>query len=258
MSKKSIHLEPSGNSFIDENHGHLLEHLIHLSSLASTNSNLNSFRLIVEDFITNLEQHFSHEETILKGAGYTNLRAHTMQHRMIALELHKFLAKNFDHDEATLFVQETTSSIIAHEMSSDQDYWPYFNETPSSKTGLISWQQAFETGNKASDTQHQSLINHINRFYLKLIDSNDIEMACTELKLLCAYSKHHFQEEEQLLGDRLRLGHKEHHQKLLADLDIVINKIQAGEFTLNNLGDYLDYWLVNHIKMYDIPAFSSN
>ena len=83
-------------------------------------------------------------------------------------------------------------------------------------------------------------------------------MACSELKLLCAYSEHHFQEEERLLGERLRLGHKEQHQKLLADLGVVINEIRAGKFKLNNLGGYLDFWLINHIKMYDIPAFSSN
>jgi hemerythrin len=258
MAAQDIIIEPSGNSFIDENHQNLLEHLTEISALISNSFNPDKFRSIIEDFIINLEHHFSHEETILRGVGYKNLRIHTLQHRTIALELHKHLVGRFSYNETIPLVNKIKKSIFVHELSLDQDYWPYFNDNPSGKVNLITWRPEFETGRAEADRQHQSLINHVNRFYIKVIDSNDIGMACSELKLLSAYSEHHFQEEEQLLGDRLRLGHKEHHQKLLADLGIVINEIRDGKFKLTNLGDYLDFWLLNHIKMYDIPAFASN
>jgi len=258
MTKQEISVKPSGNSFIDENHDSLLEHLIELSSIISNNFDPDRFRLLIEDFTLSIENHFSHEETILRGVGYKNLRAHTIQHRTMALDLHTYLAEDLSKKETAKFMQKMVASVISHEMLMDQDYWSYFDDNPSDKTGLISWQPEFETGNKEADRHHQSLINHVNRFYIKLIDSNDIDIACSELKLLCAYSEHHFQEEERLLGERLRLGHKEQHKKLLDDLGVVIDEIKAGKFKLNNLGGYLDFWLLNHIKMYDIPAFSSN
>lgn len=258
MTKQKVSVEPSGNTFIDENHSNLLDFLDDLSSLLSQNTDPDKYRLIIEDFITALECHFTHEEIILKGVGYKNLRIHTIQHRMMALDLHKYLVGSFPQHETDLLMKDLTASVLAHEMTMDQDYWPYFNDNPSGNNCLISWKPEFETGDKEADGHHQSLINHINRFYIKLVDSNDIDMACSELKLLGAYSKFHFQEEERLLGDKLRRGHKEHHQKLLADLNIVINEIKDGRFKLTTLGDYLDFWLLNHIKMYDIPAFSSN
>lgn len=258
MNEQEVSVGSTGNSFIDENHDGLLEHLAKLSSLRDNNPEPDKVRSMIEGFITNLEQHFAHEEIVLKGAGYKNLRIHIVQHRMMALDMHKYLVGGLPENDAALFIKKITASILSHEMTMDQDYWPYFDDSPSGKTGLIAWQPEFETGDNEVDSHHQSLINHVNRFYIKVLASNDTNMACRELKLLCAYSEYHFQEEEKLLGAKLRLGHKEEHQRLLADLGCVINEIEAGKYQLKNLGGYLDFWLLNHIKMHDVPAFSNN
>lgn len=60
----------SGNSFIDEDHEKLLEHMDELTLLLRDNWDRDNFNSSVQDFIVNVESHFSHEEVILKGAKF--------------------------------------------------------------------------------------------------------------------------------------------------------------------------------------------
>ena len=62
--------QPSGNNFIDDNHYHILNSMDELTFLVRDNWNLNTFATAVSQFIVQLENHFSHEETILKGANF--------------------------------------------------------------------------------------------------------------------------------------------------------------------------------------------
>lgn len=60
----------SGNSFIDEDHEKLLEHMDELTLLLRDNWDRDNFNSSVQDFIVKVESHLSHEEVILKGAKF--------------------------------------------------------------------------------------------------------------------------------------------------------------------------------------------
>ena len=47
------------------------------------------------------------------------------------------------------------------------------------------------------------------------------------------------------------------HRFLISDLERLIAEVKAEKFEPNNIGDYLKFWLLNHIRNFDIPAFES-
>ena len=142
-------------------------------------------------------------------------------------------------------------------MIDDQQYWDLFENNNPGGSNLIVWSDKYETNNSDIDYHHIALMTHINRFYVSSILLDDIEKAVNELKLLTIYSKYHFEQEELSLGTKLREGHKINHEKLIRDLETLIFEIGNGKFKIKNLPDYLTYWFLDHIKEYDIPAFTN-
>ena len=102
-----------------------------------------------------------------------------------------------------------------------------------------------------------SFMLYINRFYITCVDKEDIDSTISELKILCLYSSYHFEKEEDILGGQLAKHHKINHTKLLRDLETLIVEIENGKFQIKNLPDYLSYWLFDHLREYDIPAFAA-
>ena len=246
----------SGNSFIDDNHEGLLNNIDALTFLVRDNWNQNEFELRVRNLIVDLENHFSHEETILKAVGYADLDSHSVKHRGISMCLRIASLDTLDYDDSVQFLVKLRTEVFGHELLEDQNYWPLFDQENSDQDILILWSQELETGDPETDKHHKALINHINRLHMRFSKLPDIDSACKELKLLYEYSKFHFSEEEILLGSKLRPGHKENHESLLVDLDILVNEVQSGKYKLHNIGDYLKYWLINHIQTFDIPSFN--
>jgi len=257
----------SGNSFIDENHEGLLDNIDAITMLLRDNWRKDEFKSRVRDFIVDLENHFSHEETILKAVGYAKLDSHAIKHREISMRLRMDSLDALNYDESVQFLANLRTKIPPHELLEDQDYWSLFDQECSDKEALIIWSKNLETGNLETDRHHQALKNHINRLhrrFSKVSDIkrfskvSDIEWACRELNLLCEYSKFHFSEEELLLGSKLRPGHRENHETLIIDLEKLISEVRSGKYKLDKLGDYLKYWLINHIQNFDIPSFDHN
>ena len=56
----------------------------------------------------------------------------------------------------------------------------------------------------------------------------------------------------------MRYGHKANHDSQIDDLGVLIPEIENGKYDLQNIGNYLEYWLINHIKTFDIPALMNN
>lgn len=247
----------SGNSFIDDNHIDLLEHIEHLTYSARDNWDGNEFRAKVKNFIVDLENHFSHEETILEGAQYNDIDAHSLKHRKISMQLRMDNLSLQNHNEAANFLVRLRTELFSHELFEDQNYWYLFDEEDG-KEILILWTQDLKTGDIETDMHHRALINHINRMHKRFLSTNHIGFAVGELKLVYEYSKFHFSEEEYLLGKKLRPGHKESHQHLLMDLDTFTKEVNAGRVKLHHIGGYLKFWLLNHIKTFDIPALKQD
>ena len=249
----------SGNSFIDENHSSLVEHIGELESCLSGEWNAASYVMGLKKFVLDIENHFPHEETILRGTKFEKIDLHTLSHRNIGLKLHKVINKKIDsQSEAEKALSNIKVFLVEHKLYEDQDYWYVFDIYQIGEHSLIRFSEDMLTGIKEIDNEHFALLNHANRFLLKNIGKGDIGAICENLKLLALYSEYHFQQEETALGGNLKMSHKANHQKLLSDLKILINELELGKFRTENLGEYLNFWFHNHIAQYDVPAFKKN
>ena len=249
----------SGNSFIDENHTALLNTINSISQVSERDWNRGTFLYDVAGFIKDLENHHHHEETILKAAGYINLGTHSSKHREISMRTRDSSMGVDDFNSSMIFMDELRSMIFSHELLDDQDYWSLFDNQAEYN---IKWSTSYETGNETIDKHHQCLLNYINRLDLRFSECHrNIEecqsLAIGELKLFYEYSKLHFKEEESTGSFHTVPGHQAQHDSLLIDLARLILEIERGKFLPANLGDYLSYWLINHIQLFDIPSFAN-
>ena len=249
----SINNKISGNNFIDDNHHEIFCALEKLTFIVRDSWDKNKFISAVSDFIDQLENHFLHEEIILKSVNFENIDAHIILHREIALLLRIEIMDISTREEAIKFLIFIRSKIFSHELIADQDYWYLFDD--GTLPAVLQWTDEFETGDIDVDKHHQSLANYINRLNHKCNQHLDINYICQELKNFYEYSKFHFEEEEELLGDSLRYGHKDNHKLLLEGLDTLITDIANNQVKISSVGEYLKYWLLKHIQNYDIPAF---
>lgn len=254
----------SGNSFIDDNHQDLLLLVIDLAEavrlrIREEGDTWQEIQAKANDYIQALEQHFQHEELILKGANYGRLIEHMAKHREISYMLRTVALKEFTKDTALYFVESARTKIFSHELIEDQDYWSLFDEKDVTRSPLIKWSRKLETGNPEVDAHHRALINYINRLYRRVSSGLDRSTLSEELENLYAYSDAHFSEEQKLFEQRLtareKILHKSEHQTLLGDLNSLINETKSATYNADGIGDYLKYWFLNHIQKFDKPAF---
>lgn len=246
----------SGNSFIDDNHYSLLTTIDEITILLRDGWSKEEFAVRVKNFITDMERHFSHEELILKAARYTEMDSHILKHRELLMRLRMDGYAILNYDAALQFIMSLRTLFFSHELFEDQKYWFLFEQEDSAQDQLIFWSKELETGDLEIDKHHKAIINHLNRFHRRMSDSPDIDFACKDLKQIYEYSKFHFKEEEVFLGKKILPGHKENHESLLADLNVVIDEVRSGKSNIENIGGYLKFWLINHIKNFDIPSFN--
>jgi len=245
----------SGNSFIDENHSSLLSQLEMLTELVRNQWQAETFNIAFSSFVSSLEEHFSHEETVLKGADFKELEAHIIKHRELTLQLRMKNMGDFDYDDAVQLLVYTRSAVFSHELLEDQKYWSIFEINAANLDVDSGWSNDLLTGEKEADQHHQALVKFIQRLDTLFKNSEDYIRAAQELKLLKSYSQMHFDAEKILLGEGLLILHELNHKALLKDLEVLIQEVEAGKYNLANLADYLRYWLISHIKNFDVPEF---
>ncbi len=255
MITRSIGL--SGNTFIDDNHQALLGAYNAIDVSSREQWDKDAFGKCVIAFLAELESHHHHEEMILKAAGFDMLDMHTLRHREIALQARIEGMNIQDFPSASGYMRLLRGLVFSHELFDDQDFWPLF-EQGDNRERLIEWSVQYETGDDHVDKHHQALVNYINRLHTRFTETPDLNQAVSELEHLYQYSQFHFDEEEAMLGKQLFPGHKQAHQNLLIDLDKVIAELKQGRHEVQNLGDYLKYWLMNHIQTFDVPSFKAN
>ncbi len=265
MDLQSDHI--SGNSFLDEGHQSLM-HLI--NTLADdvrlgVEKNQQSWQDIqarATHYIKALEEHFQHEELILKGADFELVVEHIKKHRDTIDYLHRLAAQTFTKQSALYFVASARSRVFAHELLEDQDYWSLFEDQETAGEPLIFWSPRIETGKAEVDTHHRALVNFINRLHARATVDADPTALANELEGLYAYAEFHFTQEqaafEHHLSPEKKALHAADHQHLLADLRTVIGETSAGTYSAAGVGGYLKYWFLNHLMAFDKPAFEGD
>jgi hemerythrin len=124
-------------------------------------------------------------------------------------------------------------------------------------------------GNKVIDRDHQGLIDIINRFlddakvceFLGDTISNKYhEIMHNTLKDLVSYTREHFEREEQIQRECMYEYHEMHkreHRALVAQVeemarDYFVRKTKKIDLkSMNELNEFMKFWLMNHIKKFD-------
>jgi hemerythrin len=120
------------------------------------------------------------------------------------------------------------------------------------------WDQDFETGISAVDTQHQHLVDLINTFGEKLSEDQvaDADIAAL-FDSLTSYARYHFNDEQQLMlqtgvDPRHYHAHQANHDRFLDEVEAIHGDTSGDRTqTKRQLLNFLIQWLVFHILVTD-------
>jgi len=120
---------------------------------------------------------------------------------------------------------------------------------------MLEWQDSWSVGNSSLDDDHKRLISIIQKVGGHRTLSKDLGGVISELE---NYAKYHFAREEQLMEEADIPGleeHKESHRSFVEWLDNIrqtFKSQQARRLLTNQVDDYLQDWLKNHILTTDM------
>ncbi len=120
----------------------------------------------------------------------------------------------------------------------------------------IVWDSSFSTGHKATDLQHQILIDILNELIVVLETEHVEEKFIHVLDRLQHYAEWHFHREEKCMMEYQCPASEENkiaHMNFLRNILTVREKSRDGISIelVRELYDDLSNWLVNHIKKVD-------
>lgn len=114
------------------------------------------------------------------------------------------------------------------------------------------WDPRLDTGHPDIDAQHRELLEAIHALHGALRRGEGKEGLARVLGFLRDYTSVHFQQEEELMArsaypDQLR--HTQSHSDLVAQVDALLEELQAGAQTLSiTVIGFLKTWLTDHIR----------
>ncbi len=124
----------------------------------------------------------------------------------------------------------------------------------------IQWSSEYETGNEKVDAQHQHLVEIVNKFETALDKGKGRQVMGEILRELVGYTQEHFTFEEEVMSaagyEGLKL-HKAQHRQLLQKVERYQFEFSQGKRLSRTVHDFLNYWLMNHIKIDDL-AFAAS
>ena len=121
---------------------------------------------------------------------------------------------------------------------------------------LLTWDRFIQTGLSTIDQQHRQLVDLINDLHKAMKSGRSVTESGRILDKLITYTASHFETEEKLFQQHKYpeyKQHKEHHDKLVAQVVAFQKEFQSGSAVLSaELMDFLKEWLVGHIKRTDM------
>ncbi len=124
----------------------------------------------------------------------------------------------------------------------------------------IKWSREFETGNRDVDAQHQRLVEIVNKFEGSLQRGKGRLVMGEILRDLVGFTQEHFTSEESLMAgagyDKLK-PHQDQHRQLMQKVERFQFDFAQGMLLSREMHDFLQHWLMNHIKIDDL-AFAAS
>ena len=127
----------------------------------------------------------------------------------------------------------------------------------ANNSGVIAWENKYNTGIEAIDAQHKQLINLTNDLYLACISKNDVLFSAFKdaMGKMVAYVNFHFNMEIKLMKAINFPGqadHKKMHDKLIENIVNAANDFKEGKkLVANKFVHTLIDWICSHIAIYD-------
>lgn len=114
---------------------------------------------------------------------------------------------------------------------------------------LSSWTSELETGLSELDSDHKHLLAEANRLKQASIgtDFSELKSALLGMKTEMAA---HFVREEALMNEckyEAAQDHLDEHQRLLAEIQSEIEKLEAFETSVSTFGSFIHQWIFQHI-----------
>jgi len=122
-------------------------------------------------------------------------------------------------------------------------------------TLLLPWNHTCSVGVQAMDDQHAIMMDTMNELRLAPVHDAKRAQADELLNKLIEFTRMHFWSEEQLLeqhGFPGLTGHRTEHQRLLAQLQESVHRMQHGEAVrMSDLLCFLHDWFIGHVEGID-------
>lgn len=117
---------------------------------------------------------------------------------------------------------------------------------------FLSWDESYSVGITALDNDHKQLLNLINQLQTAAHYQTSDEYERQTLDALIAYTKEHFQREEDLMAKYQYPGlqaHRLQHQEMVGEVDRLVSAYQQDrDATIEGAIRYLQTWLLRHIN----------
>lgn len=133
--------------------------------------------------------------------------------------------------------------------------------TPSQINNFtIAWDNKYSTGIPLIDTQHQKLIDIINRLFLNMKEGGDRMLLGEIIDELVDYTVNHFKTEEDMMQKTNYPGFEEHkriHQLFVDKVGDTMSKLKNGERVVPaDMYKFLKNWLIDHIEKQDRDGYA--
>ena len=120
------------------------------------------------------------------------------------------------------------------------------------KANFAVWKDEYSVGIDVLDDDHRKLLNLINKFQTAVQYQTGEVFEKEALTEVIDYTKYHFEREEKMMEeagyDDIE-AHKKIHQSMIAKIDeFMLNYDKQGHLALQEVAEYLQTWLVEHIN----------
>ena len=197
--------------------------------------------------------HFSSEEVIMRSAGIKDAEKHLAVHKKYINMINENILNyesGLNKNNPFYLIDLIDDIVFEHEIAEDITF---FDDVAELVHSPLVWNDSLAVGYSAIDDQHRNLLSILND--IRLCKFNDEALAAS-LDAFLDLSQRHFSQEEELL-EQLGLplaAHRQEHLKLVRDLEMRICEFQAAR-PVKMIGDFLCFWLIDHIVTHDIPDF---
>jgi hemerythrin-like metal-binding protein len=121
---------------------------------------------------------------------------------------------------------------------------------------FFTWKDSYSVGVKEMDTQHQKLVDIINRLYDAMSAGKGSTVVGPILIEMVEYTKFHFVAEEKLMTIHAYpglLSQKGEHKRFVDKTLEYQEQLKAGKMTMSlDIMNFLKDWLSNHILVTDM------